>query len=76
MMMVSLNSKADTKFHYGERVKFHKDFYGICKGEIRSVSQSSQCGQNTNQYVVLTDDCGGHTIYEDFTVCESDLVKL
>jgi hypothetical protein len=36
MTLVTLPAKADTKFHFHDRVSFTRDFYGKCEGTVIS----------------------------------------
>lgn len=63
------NCLADTKFHYGDKVKFHADFYGDCHGRIESYEKS------TKLYSVEVRLCNGLEIYSAMDKHESELTK-
>jgi hypothetical protein len=69
-------SFADTKFHYGDKVKFTIDFYGECHGYIQSTGNTRKldCVKET-KYEITDPLCNGKYAYRTFLVCESALVK-
>jgi hypothetical protein len=67
--LISLNSFSDTKFHYGDRVKYTEDFYGICLGKIIDYNHK------TKLYEVVVDCCNGETRLGDVAKSEWELSK-
>lgn len=82
MILISLNSFADTKFHYGDKVKFTLDFYGACKGTILKTQKARKkeldCykKENDTTYYVTDNECNGKYVPSDYIICESGLEKI
>lgn len=67
LILIARNSLADTKFHYGDKVKFTTDFYGTCHGTVDSFNEQHK------QYEVQLQSCNGHDMFRFVGVPESQL---
>lgn len=76
MMILATNSFADTKFHYGDKVKFKLEFYGSCSGYIDELLNPdlglTKCKKREKSYRVQNVICNS-TRAEGFYICESQL---